>query len=115
MDCKFDPPKSESAGKYELRVAKPVLRGHLQVAYPTTDLVVICEDHDNELVLRFHEPETQGQTRAAFEDVAFQLSNAEPAVDVRIAEGFAEIKQREHGRDSFRLGAGAQLLLHGRG
>ena len=76
---------------------------------------MVCEEHDDELVPGFYKAETQGQAGAALEDVAFQLPNAQPAMDVRIAEGFAEIKQREHGRDSFRLGAGAQLLLHGRG
>ena len=76
---------------------------------------MVCEDHDDELVPGFYKAETQGQAGAALEDIAFQLPNAQPAMDVRIAKGFAKLKQCEHGSDLFRVGAGAQLLLHGRG
>ena len=75
---------------------------------------MVSQDHDDELVLGFHKAETQRQSGAALEDVAFQLPNAQPAVDVRIAKGLAQLKQREHGSDFFRVGAGAQLLLDGR-
>ena len=76
---------------------------------------MVCENHDDELALRFDEPETQRQASAALENIALQFPNAEPAVDVRIAKCLPEIKQREHGSDFFRVGSCAQLFLHGRG
>lgn len=75
---------------------------------------MVCQDHHDKLVSGFHKTETQRQPGPALEDVAFQLSNTQPAVDVRIAKRLAQLKQREHDSDFFRVGAGAQLLLHGR-
>lgn len=76
---------------------------------------MVCQNHNHELVPGFHKSETECQSSAALENVPFNLPNAQPAVNVRIAKGLAEIKQREHRCDSFRVGADAQLFLDRRG
>ncbi len=72
---------------------------------------MVCQNQNHQLIPRFHKSETERQSSAALENVSFEFPNAEPAVNVRVAKSLAEIKQGEHGGDSFRVGPRAQLFL----
>ena len=62
---------------------------------------MVAEKNNHECIGRFLEDKSLCQARAAFEDSPDQFANAKSAVNMRVAESGAQLKQRENGGDSF--------------
>ena len=73
---------------------------------------MITKEYNHERVTRVLKTKALGETGATFVNISPQFANAEPAMDVRIAEGRAEFEQSEDGTDLFSVGQRAQSFLH---
>lgn len=96
-------------------IGSKVARSILQIARPTTNVIVVPEQHDGQFVRKCDKSETPRQPGATLEDITLQLPNAEPAVDMRIPEGLAKFEQGHDRADLLSVGQRAQLLLDGGG
>ena len=85
----------------------------LQVANPTADVIVVSQAHDREFVRVGDKAKAPRQPGATFEGVVFQLPNAEPAVDVRVAECLAQLEKSHDRPDLVSVGQRAKLFLNG--
>jgi len=73
-----------------------------------------AEKDDRQGISKILKNKSLRQARTTFKDAPLQFTNANSAMDMRVAECPTELKQRENRAHSFGLGQFAQSLLYGR-